>query len=129
MKKALDKNRAPEEMMFSDDAGGNPVSEKIDVYSLGNIFYQFLTGQRIYQGMEVKDAQTLIVEGHAHSIVSSFLNTSDANESQELHINRILSHAIQMCLVREPAKRATAFEVANFLTNEWKIIDLDSSKR
>jgi len=122
IKKALDRNRAPEEMMFEDDQeGGNPVSEKIDVYSLGNIFYHFITGHEKYEKMDVGGAQALVLKGHVPWIVSSLLNSSSLiRASQEDEIDTILARAIQMCLVLDPHERASAKEVANFLSGEWE---------
>jgi len=133
MMKAKDRNRAPEEMMVEDDQdGGNPVSEKIDVYSMGNIFYHFITDHKKYENMDLHDAQALILQGHVPWIVSSLLNASihvrnSSPEQDEIEsssdkneVDIILARAVQMCLKREPDERASAREVADFLRVEYE---------
>jgi serine/threonine protein kinase len=120
MQKAKGKYRAPEEMLHNDDDGGNPVSEKIDVYSLGNILYELLTGERKYLDLEKDEAQVLIINGHVPPNILSFLIPDITNDSIEYRINHALSKAILICFERDPTKRATAKQVYDLLLNEWR---------
>jgi hypothetical protein len=96
--------RAPEEYLYE------PESEKIDIYSLGNVFYSLLTDQWPFANEESKSAQQKIINGKRPHISSRF---RDSNQTEY----KALLKAIEMCWNHVPEKRATADEIANYLEN------------
>ena len=86
----------------------HPETEKIDVFSLGNVLYFLLTGKEPFQDemSTPEDAIEFIKNGGRVSI------------SEEIHssthpFDTTMLTALNMCFVYNPMERATAREVAN----------------
>jgi serine/threonine protein kinase len=94
--------RAPEEYLYE------PESEKIDIYSLGNVFYSLLTDRWPFQNEEDKDAQQMVMHGRRPHIPSRF---PESNQTEY----KALLKVIDMCWEHLPEKRATADEIASYL--------------
>lgn len=95
--------RAPEEDAEED------LDEQIDVYSLGNIYYELLTGLwNFYQFEDDGVVQKKVIRGEVPYIDDRYRKRSYAEAA--------LVHAIERCLVLDPDKRATVFELVEYLT-------------
>jgi serine/threonine protein kinase len=92
--------RAPEENV---DAG---LSEQIDVFSLGNVFYEVLTGIELWEGYEKAEKIRRVVEGEPMEIDGIFFQTFSFE---------VLAQAILLCWTYDAEERPTIFEIIKFL--------------
>ncbi|KAL9190906.1 hypothetical protein ACHAXT_000612, partial [Thalassiosira profunda] len=93
--------RAPEEQL---DA---PLTEKIDVYSLGNVFYSLLTGRQVWYAQDDEDEKIRrIVEGEILEIPAVYSETPSSDN---------LVRAIRACWTLDAEVRPSIFEVVDFL--------------
>ena len=79
-------------------------TEKVDIYSMGNVFYTILTG--LWPFEKEKDARQQIIEGKRPYIARRFKESNDPADHAMLK-------AISMCWKQDPANRATAKEVVS----------------
>ena len=93
--------RAPEENV------DEPLTEAVDVYSLGNVFYAVLTGKLVWEGYEYEERTRRIVEGELLEIPDFYYNKSPSAENLVL--------AIKACWTTDPERRPSIFEVVDFL--------------
>jgi serine/threonine protein kinase len=98
--------RAPEENI---DA---PLTEKIDVYSLGNVFYSVLTGIMVFNNVSSEEAHRRIVEGETEPIADFYYNEPNL---------AALAEAIEMCWTYDVEERPSIFEVVQFLEQAVKV--------
>jgi len=92
--------RAPEENV---DAG---LSEQLDVFSLGNVFYSVLTGASVWEGYGLAEATRNIIEGETMPIDTLFYETFSSE---------VLAQAIELCWTYDAEERPTIFEIVRFL--------------
>mmetsp|Transcript_8714 Transcript_8714/g.15290 ORF Transcript_8714/g.15290 Transcript_8714/m.15290 type:complete len:368 (+) Transcript_8714:129-1232(+) len=92
--------RAPEENI------DGPLTEKIDVFSLGNVFYAILTGKLVWEDYEYDERTRNIVEGIQQPI-PDFYN--------ELPSSRLLVRAIGACWTHDVEERPSIFKLVEFL--------------
>mmetsp|Transcript_20399 Transcript_20399/g.30054 ORF Transcript_20399/g.30054 Transcript_20399/m.30054 type:complete len:438 (-) Transcript_20399:534-1847(-) len=98
--------RSPEE--YREDS---PLTEKIDVYSLGNIFWQLLTkSEDLFPDTSKHDAIKAVKRGHIQ-VEKEF---EDSLNEQELAVLT----AKKMCQRMDPLKRSTAMEVEQYLRSK-----------
>ena len=90
-------------------------SEKVDIYSMGNIFYSLLTGLWPFERTKEKYAQRLIMSGQRPPIPPEISDDDDP-------ALKTLIHAIQMCWVQDQYERATARDVEQYLLKNFKAI-------
>ena len=107
------KFRAPEEYLYLGE------SEKIDIYSMGNIFYSLLTEYWPFEGMDEKEAQRKIMGGARPPIDDDIRSSGDP-------IDNAFIEAIGMCWRQNPDERATAKEVKEYLISQIKSIGNDA---
>mmetsp|Transcript_19566 Transcript_19566/g.22673 ORF Transcript_19566/g.22673 Transcript_19566/m.22673 type:complete len:284 (-) Transcript_19566:1154-2005(-) len=101
------KHRSPEE--YQDDL---PLTEKIDVYSAGNILWQILVGsEEIPLKKKSKDARKQVIAGDVHISEESFERKLDDKE-------KAILKAKEMCHIYDPKKRRTAAEVEKYLRSK-----------
>eukprot|EP00529_Nitzschia_sp_RCC80_P011403 CAMPEP_0113502832 /NCGR_PEP_ID=MMETSP0014_2-20120614/33800_1 /TAXON_ID=2857 /ORGANISM="Nitzschia sp." /LENGTH=632 /DNA_ID=CAMNT_0000397717 /DNA_START=251 /DNA_END=2149 /DNA_ORIENTATION=+ /assembly_acc=CAM_ASM_000159 len=105
--------RSPEEYNYE------PETEKIDVYSMGNIIYEVLTNLGPFEEFETKIARKMVKAGHKPPFPDSILNSTDP-------FDKAMIHSIEMCWVRDPKKRASAREVQRYITGELKRLGAQS---
>ena len=109
--------RSPEEIH-----NATYVSEKTDVYSLGNLLFQVMTRHQPWTWLELNGRPTLNeiakikLQGATPFIPSNFVNSTDMSV-------QALYHAIQACFKQDPKKRATAFQVAHGLSKVVRWIE------
>jgi len=96
--------RSPEEYEYL------PQTAAIDVWALGSIFFQILTGKEVWSDISTKAAQKKIRRG---KLPKSSLYQSDDK------VDKVLKEAIDMCYVFEPADRPKADEVVSFLQMKY----------
>eukprot|EP00980_Cylindrotheca_fusiformis_P021777 scaffold8600_cov111-Cylindrotheca_fusiformis.AAC.9 len=106
------KFRAPEEYRYV------PETAAIDVWALGSIFVELLTGKGVWHGYTVKKAQAKIAAGELPPISSKLLNSTDP-------VDQVLLKAIDLCYVYEPRDRPKAGVVVDFLKKEAKGLGVD----
>ena len=92
--------RAPEENV---DA---PLTEKIDVFSLGNVFYSVLTGIMVFVNRSSSEAHQRIVDGITEPIADIYYESPSS---------AALAEAIEMCWTYDVEERPTIFEIVQFL--------------
>lgn len=111
--------RSPEEYFYGLQ------SEKIDVYSMGNIFYTLMINKWPFEDLYDKDGTSAVRKevraGHRPPM------TSRVQNSQDPRIKAMIK-AMEMCFVQDWRKRATAKEVADFLTSSKKEIEINESQ-
>jgi len=101
------KSRSPEEYEYEN------LTNMIDVYSMGNIFYSLLMGIKVFDGVKTKTAQKIVMNKGRPKLSSTLRNSKDP-------IDIALMKAMSMCQQQEPNNRATAAEVYSFLSSEAK---------
>eukprot|EP00978_Attheya_sp_CCMP212_P016408 scaffold42990_cov56-Attheya_sp.AAC.5 len=97
------RNRSPEEYLYVEE------TEKVDIYSLGNIFYFLLVGERVYSELHNEEVYDLVKRGERAPIPSKFTTSDDP-------VYKAIIKAIKMCWIQDPEDRATSKEVAKYLT-------------
>ncbi|KAL9190903.1 hypothetical protein ACHAXT_000609 [Thalassiosira profunda] len=97
--------RAPEEII---DA---PLSEKIDVYTLGNVFYSLLTGLLVNREYSIKESHWRITHGETEEIDVGYFESRSPPEMA-------LVKAIQWCWTFEAEERPSIFDIVEFLAEE-----------
>jgi len=83
------------------------LTEKIDVFALGNVLYAMLMRKDVYEGMETEDVQKMVKKGNFLSIPKQKNVMKDA-----------VAKAVGMCLVKDVEERSTAAEVESYLSNK-----------
>jgi len=107
-------NRSPEE--YEDDS---PLTEKIDVYSLGNILLQLLTeSTQIFPNIKRNRIRDAVKAGKVQ-VDKEFEDTLDEKELAVLT-------AKEMCHRKDPIQRSTAMEVEQYLRG--KLIEFNVKK-
>mmetsp|Transcript_5483 Transcript_5483/g.11939 ORF Transcript_5483/g.11939 Transcript_5483/m.11939 type:complete len:556 (+) Transcript_5483:40-1707(+) len=101
--------RSPEEYEYL------PQTSAIDVWALGSIMYEILTGKDVWYNTDTKKAQRYIRKGKLPTIDDKYLESQDP-------VDVALREAIGMCYVFDPHKRAKAADVASYLRK--KLLEL-----
>ncbi len=91
-------------------------TEKIDVYSLGNVIFSILTGLYPFDDLEMEDAQKKVMNGETPPIPVEYLKSNHP-------IDKALVQAMKMCWVYNWQDRANASDVRDFLMNTWKSVE------
>lgn len=99
--------RSPEEYKYL------PQTAAIDVYTLGSIFIELVTGKEAWYGYEIEVAQKAISDGMLPPLGGKINSPSDP-------ITQVLLKVIEMCYVYEPKDRPKANDVTDFLKGEAK---------
>ena len=106
--------RSPEEIIDS------PLTEKIDIYSLGNVFYSILTGLLVNRDYTLSAAHSRIKRGIPEEIDVQFFESRSPAE-------QALVKVIQWCWTFDEEERPSIFEAVAFLEDEVKK-NLNSSR-
>lgn len=102
--------RSPEEYRYDRQ------TEKVDIYSLGNIFFYLLTGKDLFYdetNPKTKTIKKKIMNGERSQIPTKYTNSTDPYE-------QTLVKAIQRSWIHDPRERATARELQTLFVNQLK---------
>jgi serine/threonine protein kinase len=105
--------RAPEEVEIGNN---NSLSEKVDVYALGNLLFHILTTRSPRGKMKaerMQETRELVLRGEAPITPEPFDKNNDS-------VTKVFRKAMKMCFEVDPAKRASARQVANMLMTTLK---------
>lgn len=105
--------RSPEEYAYK------PQTEKVDVYSMGNIFYSILTLKYPFERERAKEVYQRVSNGERPLIPESIRNSTDPYD-------RTMLEAIDMCWKQDPTERATARQVQNLIVATLKKMNVQS---
>ncbi|CAJ1969156.1 unnamed protein product [Cylindrotheca closterium] len=83
------------------------LTEKVDVFSLGNNFFSILTGVDPFNEKETPEIQKLVQKGVKAPLSEAFRTHSFAEKR--------LAHLIDHCHEHKPADRPTIFEIVEYL--------------
>lgn len=108
--------RSPEEYEYL------PQTSAIDVYALGSILYEILTGKEVWYDTDTKKAQKRIRKGEQPKIPEELLESKHP-------VDMALKHAISMCYVFDPPKRAKSQDVSSFLQQKLSELPPGSNRR
>ena len=101
--------RSPEEYDYV------PLSEKIDIYSLGNILYDLLTSKDLFynfgESRTTKAVIKAVQAGKRSPFPDSFKNSTDPFE-------QTLIKAIKLCWIHDPKDRISARELQTLFMTE-----------
>ena len=100
--------RSPEEYTEK-----SALTEKIDVYSLGNLLWSILKEETVWPSIKSEDVQKNVREGIFPTISS---DESDNYTAME----KAVIHAMEMCFVMDVDKRNTSLEVEKYLRKKLK---------
>lgn len=100
--------RNPGKFRSPEEYGHTRQSEKVDIFSMGNIFYSLLTEYWPFEGMDEKEAQQLIMGGKRPPIDDDIRNSKNS-------LDIAFIKAISMCWRQNPNERATAKVVKEYL--------------
>ena len=96
--------RAPEEYDMTN------LSEKLDIYSSGNILYEIITGNHIWDSERNKNTRAAIQRGERPQVNATIRNATRTVDAElTLLLDRLYEH--------DPKKRPSAKEVVNELEN------------
>jgi hypothetical protein len=104
--------RSPEEYAYTLE------SEKVDIYSMGNVFYSILTEFWPYEDESQDKAQTSVQNGARPEIPANILQSQDP-------MHKVLLHVIQRCWQQDPKARPTAKEVKQYLEQNMKQLGIN----
>lgn len=86
-----------------------PLNEMIDVYSLGNVFYELLTGLALYKDFSHQETERRIVAGVTEPLSDLYYQS---------HSSAALAEAIKWMWTYDVDERPSIFEVVHFLEEE-----------
>ncbi|GKY97761.1 hypothetical protein MPSEU_000734300 [Mayamaea pseudoterrestris] len=104
------KNRSPEEYAYEAQ------SEKVDVYSFGNVLYTLLQKEFPFQDVRSKTARHQVKSGHRPSVYADVWNSTDP-------AIKAIKQAMIMCHVQNQTERASMRQVETFLRASLEAID------
>jgi len=88
-----------------------PETEKVDIYSMGNIFYGLLTEKWPFEDTKTDRAQEKIMRGERPPVNESISGSNNPDI-------QVLLKAMEMCWTHDPQVRATAIEVRDYIKGE-----------
>lgn len=114
--------RAPEEVEIGNN---NSLSEKVDVYALGNLLFHILTTKSPRGKMyaeRMQETRELVLRGEAPILPEPFDRNNDS-------VTKVFRKAMEMCFEVDPAKRASARQIANMLMTTLKEAKAKAKKK
>ena len=104
--------RAPEEVVIPEPGEIHLVTEKADVFSLGNLLYHILTSDAP-RGKKNKEQRIDLVRAEVAAGKPPELPQTYVHSDDPVAVS--IKKAMQMCFVWDPSERASAKEVASIL--------------
>ena len=108
------KNRSPEEYAYTVE------TEKIDIYSMGNIFYTILTDQEPWEEVSEKKAQAAVVKGVRPEVPQIIEDSSDP-------VDKAIRNVMYKCWKHKANDRPRAREVADYLAKQLSELNVGMS--
>ncbi|KAI2488639.1 protein tyrosine kinase [Fragilaria crotonensis] len=105
--------RAPEEYAYELE------NEKVDIYSMGNVFYVLLTRQWPFDKEEDEEAQNKVEHGERPEIPRAVRDSKDSSDKALLKLTK-------MCWEQDPRKRPAALEVKDYIAAELKKVGINN---
>jgi len=99
------KFRSPEEYRYDKQ------TEMVDVYSMGNIYYQILTYETPFAGTKEKAAKKMIMDGERAPV------PKEIEESEDPFI-QLLLEAMRLCWIQDKNKRASARDIEMLISEK-----------
>jgi hypothetical protein len=90
------------------------LSDKTDVWSFGLVLYCILVGDQPYEGLRSRHVKRLVKAGGRAEVTDTRILKSNHT------FHKSMLKAMDMCLVHDPAKRATSQQVADFLDSAFQ---------
>eukprot|EP00980_Cylindrotheca_fusiformis_P021776 scaffold8600_cov111-Cylindrotheca_fusiformis.AAC.8 len=106
------KFRSPEEYKYL------PETAAVDVWALGSLFVEVLTGSYVWHGYKAEPARAEIFKGNLPPAVLAFQDSTDP-------VDQVLFKAIKLCYVYDPKDRPKAGVVLEFLKEEATKLGVD----
>ena len=103
--------RSPEEYAYEEQ------SEKVDIYSMGNILYCILTLLYPFEHVKAKEVYKKVMNGTRPEIPPQFLNSTDPYDQTMLK-------AIEMSWRQDQTKRASAREIQELMLATLKQLNV-----
>jgi len=104
--------RSPEEYRYA------PETEKIDIYSMGNIFFCLITEEWPFEKEDMKLSQKKIMDGERPHILSKFETSTEP-------AYKILIKLTRMCWKQTPKERPSAKAVADIIEAELRAMGIE----
>ena len=104
--------RAPEEYAYAEE------TEKIDVYSFGNILYTILTNLDPWEETSEEVAVQAVMKGERPEVPSEFVSSEDPADAA-------IRKAMYQCWEGRPEERPRARALADFLSKELNALNAD----
>eukprot|EP00980_Cylindrotheca_fusiformis_P000592 scaffold154_cov129-Cylindrotheca_fusiformis.AAC.9 len=110
--------RSPEEYDY------DVQTEKVDVYSVGNLFYGLLTGMFPFEieKLSSKEVKRAVRRGKRPKIDGSYKNSTNP-------YTQALVKSISMCWIQDPEVRVSAAKLLEFITSELTRLKANSKKK
>ena len=114
--------RAPEEYKVE------ALSEKVDVFSLGNIIYSSITGSYPFEGtfdgeeFSSREGRKRVKKGEKPPLKEAYRESDNP-------IDRVLLKAMELCFVYRWQDRARAYEVRDLLINDLRDVKEHSTRK
>ena len=89
---------------------------KVDLYSLGNIFYELLQGEYPFEDVSKTEAIKKVKLGERPTIYSDIWNSTNP-------VDQTLKKVMMMCHEQDPEDRPSARELETLLRNKLKELD------
>lgn len=103
-------NRSPEEYLYRGE------TEKVDIYSLGNLFFTILQGEWPFEDDHSADAVAKVVNGTRPAIYNDLWYSEDP-------VNIALKEAMILCHTHDPLERPSARYIESFFLLKMQEID------
>eukprot|EP00980_Cylindrotheca_fusiformis_P000594 scaffold154_cov129-Cylindrotheca_fusiformis.AAC.11 len=110
--------RSPEEYDYDEE------TEKVDVYSVGNLFYGLLTGMFPFEieKLSSKEVKQAVRRGERPNIDESYKNSTNP-------YTQALVKSISMCWIQDPEDRVSAAKLLEFITSELTRLKANSKEK
>lgn len=110
------KNRSPEEYAYTVE------TDKIDIYSMGNIFYSILTDLDPWEDWEDEEAQKAVMKGQRPEVPESIKSSVDL-------VDVALRKMMYKCWAHKPEDRPRARTVADYFSQKLSELDQRDGKK
>ena len=85
------------------------VTEKMDIWNMGNVFYLIFVGRPPFDGVSRSSVRSILLEKHGRPEIPKDKRSSDD------YLDQTMVKVIDMCMKENPEDRPTARQVATFL--------------